>query len=328
MANDFGYHKKFISKIPQKLFLVLLFCAVCCLSGCGGKKVSMKNKVYVLAQDMNSIVALEADITATDSKGQIEEYLGLLQEEREDIKYRSPFIEGIQIVDYSLEENQLSLYFSEEYHKLETVREVLVRAAIVRTLTQVKDVECVSFNIGDSPLLDSNQNPVGVMSADSFIENTGEEINSIQTASLTLYFANEQGNKLVKEVQKVHYNSNISIEKLVMERLIAGPKTSSAYASVPPDTKLVSVQIKDGVCYVNLDNGFQNNMLNVSASIPIYSIVNSLLEISSVSKVQISINGDNTVLFWDSIKLDVPFERNMELVENTKANEKAVDVEE
>ena len=313
----------------RRILLVLLVFLLCMAAGCGRKEEKKaKNVIYVLTQDQSSLVALKASITSSDPEEQIRQYLAQLQKEQEDIKYRSPFIEGTHILNYTLEGNQLSLCFSEEYYKLDTVREVLARAAIVRTLTQVEGVDYVSFNIGDAPLLDSNQNPIGIMSADSFIENTGEEINSIQTASLTLYFANEQGDKLVKEVQKVHYNSNISIEKLVMERLIAGPKTSAAHPSIPTDTKLISIQIKEGVCYVNLDSGFQNNMLDVSAQVPIYSVVNSLLEIPSIAKVQISINGDNTVLFWDSVKLDLPFERNMDLVENTKVKEKVVDVEE
>ena len=327
MMKEARFHPKCAAKKMERA--LLLFLLILAVMGCSGKDEKKEGQVfYVLTQNQNSIVALKTEITAADPKGQIDEYLQLLSKEQEDIKYRSPFMEGIHITDYTLEGNQLILCFSEEYYKLDTVREVLVRAAIVRTLTQVEGVDGVSFNIGDVPLLDSNQNPIGIMSADSFIENTGEEINSIQTASLTLYFANEQGDKLVTEVQKVHYNSNISIEKLVMERLIAGPKTSAAYPSIPSDTKLVSIQIKEGICYVNLDSGFQNNMLEVSANVPIYSVVNSLLEIPSISKVQISINGDNTVLFWDSVKLELPFERNMELVENTNINEKEVDVEE
>lgn len=325
MKKGVSYKKKISA--CRFLFCLLLLLALSLLSGCEEKEENIQDYVYVLTQDQTSIVALEANIKSKNTNGQIEEYIKFLETEQTNIKYRSPCMDGIRITDYSLDNKQLSLYFSEEYHKLDTAAEVLVRAAIVRTLMQVENVEYISFFIGESPLVDSNENPIGLMTADSFIENTGEEINSIQTATLTLYFANEKGDKLVKEVQNVHYNSNISIEKLVMERLIAGPKTSSAYVSIPSETKLVSIQIKEGVCYVNLDSGFQTNTINVSASVPIYSIVNSLIEIPSITKVQISINGDNTVLFWDSVKLDMPFERNSEIVENTSADEKDINME-
>lgn len=55
------------------------------------------------------------------------------------------------------------------------------------------------------------------MTAESFVENPGEQINAIQTTTLTLYFSNRDGDALVKETQTVHYSSNISIEKLVIE---------------------------------------------------------------------------------------------------------------
>ena len=47
-----------------------------------------------------------------------------------------------------------------------------------------------------------------------------EKINNIQEANLTLYFASESGDGLVRETQHVYYSSNTSIEKLVMEQLL------------------------------------------------------------------------------------------------------------
>ena len=68
------------------------------------------------------------------------------------------------------------------------------------------------------------------------------------------------------------------------------------------------------MCYLNLDGGFLNNPLEVKDYIPIYSIVNSLSELSSVNRVQISINGAQNVRFRDSIELNVMFERNLDYI--------------
>ena len=57
---------------------------------------------------------------------------------------------------------------------------------VVRTMTQIPDISCVSFFVGDSPLVDSKNNVVGLMTAgESFVENPGEQINAIQTTTLT-----------------------------------------------------------------------------------------------------------------------------------------------
>lgn len=48
-------------------------------------------------------------------------------------------------------------------------------------------------------------------------------------------------------------------------------------------------------------------------TIPIYSIVNSLSGLTSVNKVQITINGSTDVMFRDSISLNTMFERNLDI---------------
>lgn len=50
-----------------------------------------------------------------------------------------------------------------------------------------RDRLCV-FYVDEKPLTDVNGKMVGTMYAESFVENPGEQINSIQNTNLTLYF--------------------------------------------------------------------------------------------------------------------------------------------
>ena len=68
----------------------------------------------------------------------------------------------------------------------------------------------------------------------------------------------------------------------------------------------------DNVCYINFDSAFANTTLAVNEYIPIYSIVDSLSEMTPVTKVQIMINGSQDVMFRDSISLNQLFERNLD----------------
>lgn len=104
------------------------------------------------------------------------------------------------------------------------VTEILNRASIVRTLSQVKDVQYVSFLVEGEPFVDASGSVVGVMSADTFIDNAGNEINTYEKVKLQLYFADEDGTGLQAVSRTKVYNSNISLERLVMEELIAGPQ--------------------------------------------------------------------------------------------------------
>ncbi len=101
---------------------------------------------------------------------------------------------------------------------MKPTEEILTRAAIAKTLLQLS--QYVTFTVDGKPLVDASGANVGAMNLDSFVENPGEQINSSQKATLKLYFSNKAGTRLVPETREVHYSSNISLEKLVMEQLI------------------------------------------------------------------------------------------------------------
>ena len=97
----------------------------------------------------------------------------------------------------------------------------------------------------------------------------------------------------------------------MVEELIAGPsgQIEGLYPSINPNTKIVNVMTKDGVCYVNLDENFLNVVNNVSTDVSVYSIVNSLAELSNINKVQILINGE-----VPSALSSAAYERNLDIV--------------
>ena len=299
------------------LFALMLFL----LAGCGKRaEKDGAYQVFCLNQESTKIVPVpyEAISDPGDTQGMIDELIRQFSADLDDAKFQKTLPDQVKVTDYMLEETLLTLYFNMEYGNIDRIMEPLVRAAIVRTMTQIEGVECLSFFVGDEPLADQEKNPIGVMTNDSFVENPGEQINSIQSATLTLYFANEKGNGLLAETQEVHYSSNISMEKLVMEHLLAGPQNQDARPAIPAGTKLMNVSVSDGVCFVSLDEGFLNQDYNVEEPIVIYSIVNSLSEIATVNKVQISVNGDTSVIYRDSFALDELYERNLDYVTESK----------
>ena len=155
------------------------------------------------------------------------------------------------------------------------------------------------------------------MTSDQFIDNAGDEINAYEKVRLKLYFANEQGDGLIATNRTVVYNTNISLEKLVVEELLAGPGQEAGgelFPVINPETKIVSVTVKDNVCYVNFNETFLTQIYTVTPEVAIYSIVNSLEELPNVNKVQISINGETDVMYRESISLSTVFERKLELL--------------
>lgn len=301
----------------RKWLWILLLAVPLLMAGCRKQQQVDESgyRIWYINQDETCLKYENKELQSKNEEGLLREMMEVMRETPTDDELKPVIPEDVTLLDFDFEHNQLYLDFSPEYKKMPKVYEVLCRAAIVRTLGQIDGVEYVDFQVNGEPLTDLEGKEIGLMNEDQFIENAGEEINAYKTADLTLYFANKAGDKLVGQRVAMEYNSNISLEKLIVEQLIAGPPFEGAYPTIPSETKLLNISIKDKICYVNLDEGFLGTGYNVIESIPVYSIVNSLIENTDAQKVQISINGESNRMFRESINFDTIFEKNEGLIE-------------
>ena len=301
----------------RKWLWILLLAVPLLMAGCREQQQVDESgyRIWYINQDETCLKYENKELQSKNEEGLLREMMEVMRETPTDDELKPVIPEDVELLDFDFEHNQLYLDFSPEYKKMPKVYEVLCRAAIVRTMGQIDGVEYVDFQVNGEPLTDLEGKEIGLMNEDQFIENAGEEINAYKTADLTLYFANKAGDKLVGQRVAMEYNSNISLEKLIVEQLIAGPPFEGAYPTIPSETKLLNISIKDKICYVNLDEGFLGTGYNVIESIPVYSIVNSLIENTDAQKVQISINGESNRMFRESINFDTIFEKNEGLIE-------------
>lgn len=306
--------------VRKRIIFICLIFSLLFVMACGKTEQVDKSKVYDIYKinlDETKIIPDVYEAESTEKAELIEELLAQLSITSEKLEYKAPLAGNFKLLNYSLEEKQLILNFDEPYREQPITTEVLVRAAIVRTMTQIKDVDYVSFQVKSNPLADNTGNVVGVMSADMFVNNSGKEFNSYERVSLRLYFANSEGDKLIETNRNLIYSTNISLEKLVVEQLVGGPSEKvmgKVFPTINPNTKIISVTVKDGICYVNFNENFLNQNLNVTSDVTIYSLANSLAELPNVNKVQIAVNGDMNVMYRENISLASPFERNLDLV--------------
>ena len=301
----------------RKWLWILLLTIPLLMAGCREQQQVDESgyRIWYINQDETCLKYENKELQSKNEEGLLREMMEVMRETPTDDELKPVIPEDVELLDFDFEHNQLYLDFSPEYKKMPKVYEVLCRAAIVRTLGQIDGVEYVDFQVNGEPLTDLEGKEIGLMNEDQFIENAGEVINAYKTADLTLYFSNKAGDKLVGQRVAMEYNSNISLEKLIVEQLIAGPPFEGAYPTIPSETKLLNISIKDNICYVNLDEGFLGTGYNVIESIPVYSIVNSLIENTDAQKVQISINGETNRMFRESINFDTIFEKNEGLIE-------------
>lgn len=280
-------------------------------SGCGKKETESKYKIYYVNEEQGEVLAESFVPSEETTQTMLEEMTEKLNKKNAEGHTLLP--ENIEIQSCVDDDGMIRVDFNQEYHDLNPVDEVLLRASIVKDYVQIPNIYLVTITAEGTPIVDSQGQEIGAMSLDSFLENTGKEIMAYQYKELNLYFTNEEGNQLVPEARQVYYNGNTPIEKIIVEQLLRGPGESGHYATLPSDTRIVGVSVADGIAYVNLGKQFVDEALPVDAQIPIYSIVNSLIDAGNVSQVQISINGDTSLLFKDKVDMNQLFQVNHEL---------------
>lgn len=296
------------------LSFLLILCISILLIGCGGGGKKSSNKIYYLSTDKLSIVGVNYEFKNEETSDLIDEALLMLSQETNEIDYMRTIPSGVTIKEYKMEDGNLSLYMTGQYTSLDIYTEVLVRAAIVKTLVQIKGVESVSFYIDDAPLTDASGTLVGAMTADTFIDDFGKETDSLLSTTLTLYFASADGMSVVAEKRDVYYSRNVAVEKLIVDQLLMGPETDGLLAALPADTKINSVSVTDGICYVNFDTAFETSISGITENVTIFSVVNSLTELDSVKQVQLLVNGETPHLSNTDVDLSSPVLRNGDII--------------
>lgn len=310
--------------------MVIFLLTMICLSGCAGRapeEQTESGKPYQIYYLNSAMTKMEpqpytmpekpSDDPGTETDWKIKNLMMQLRNVPKELDRQAAVPDKVGFEKYKLEDTVLYLYFDNNYAMMNSTREILCRAALVRTLTQIDGIAYVTIYTAEQPLLDNAGNPIGPMQSTDFVDNISN-VNSFEKTELSLYFSDENGEKLVRETREVVHNINTSLEKLVIEQLIAGPSRPGLNPTLPKDTKLLNVSVNENVCYINFDSSFLNNALDVKEYIPIYSIVNSLAAVSSVNKVQITVNGSQEVMFRDSISLNQLFERNLDYNEENE----------
>lgn len=301
--------------MKKAVLLFLLSILTLTFVGCSEKENGMEMTIYYVNSDENALVQEEYNLLAVDTKPQIEEILTAMKDADHNVNYHSAIPEELEVKEFRYRNKRLDLVFSEEYNSIQKGREVLLRAALVQTLVQIPEVSVVSFYVESQPLTTLSGEVIGYMRAEDFVQNTGSILKSYKTTDLRLYFSNMEGTALVTEKKSnVRYGSNTSIEKLAVEQLMKGTSSDKSKSPIPSNAKLLSVSLKDGVCYVNFDSTFLSEGINQIPEVTVYSIVNSIIANGNATKVQILVDGSSDVKLMGTFDLNRIFEWNAEII--------------
>lgn len=132
---------------------------------------------------------------------------------------------------------------------------------------------------------------------------------------VTLYFGDQNAMYLVPEERQVVVEGK-SLETIVIEELIKGPQNPQLTRTIPKETELISVEVADGVAYVNFSRELQTKHWGGSAGehMTLYSVTNSLAKLPGIEKVQFLLEGEKQESILGHMDTSEPLEPNWELV--------------
>lgn len=306
-------------------FLLVLSLALGSLflfSGCGASSSEKKQttKEYVL-YDLNADrTELLTESFTPESRGAHDmavEFLNALSTQKAGGDRIRPIPSDVQVQSVTLDKETglLTVSFSRAYSSISGMSEAMTRAAVVKTLLQIRGVEMVDFQVDHSELVDSSNNVVGAMDENSFVQGVTSETSPKQKTKLVLYYPDEDGKGLVGEEQTVTYSTSMPLYRVILEKLQKAPKTKGAHRAIAKETQILSLSVADGICYINFDSSFTTANEDVDLMTSVYAIVDSLTEMSSIVGVQISANGSN-VSFTEDQEKGIIFHRDESMITN------------
>jgi len=147
-----------------------------------------------------------------------------------------------------------------------------------------------------------------------------------ETVNILLYFPNQSAEYVVPEQRTVEKRQGEKLEEVIFRELQKGSERAGYGSVIPEGTKLISSEVKDGICYLDLSKEFVENNPGGTAfeMVLINSIVNSLTELSYIEKVQFLVEGEKREVYTH-MAFNGPFERNESLIRTPENTPEAIE---
>ncbi len=224
----------------------------------------------------------------------------------------APFPSGVTIQSITVdgESRTARVDLSEQYGGLAGFDLTVADYCIALTLCQLPGVETVQVLVeGKSiPYRDRQELRTG----DVLLSGIAEEQD---TFLAVLYFPSRTGGTLTAEYRQVTRTDGSSPVEIVMTELLRGPTDLTGSLSLPADTQVRSLSVRDGICQVDLSAAFQTNAPaeEEQAGLTLYALVDTLCALSGVDQVLLLIEGE-TIESYGGVSAGVPLSANFDLV--------------
>lgn len=148
----------------------------------------------------------------------------------------------------------------------------------------------------------------------SVVKNLYEGEDHIQAV---LYFADSDMDCLKAEEREISISLTDSFPLCLVNALISGPSEEGLRRILPESGTVLSAQIRDGICYLDLAEDCFDTYIgtDLQEKLVVFSIVNTITQLPAVDKVQILKNGVKCKYYYASVRIDEPLGAESELIQ-------------
>lgn len=246
--------------------------------------------LYFMTEDGTGIIAEPSTIRYTNENELISAVIEELRQGPSASNRGKIMSESTRLNSITVQGNKaVTVDLSEEFLTDDSSKNVLGVYAITKTLCSTDKVLSVKVTVNGNAITDRDGKELGFVAASDI--NLETEEYSSELREVVLYFANSAKTGLVREERTIKITDQQPIEQYIINELIKGSESQQSLLS--DKTVLISGELADNICYLN----FKSNFLTENAHgkdherLVIYSIVNSLTELQTISRVQFYMDG-------------------------------------
>ncbi len=275
----------------KKLFAVLITAAIILgLASCAAENDNAdKDKLSVYYINSSSYENggdyIEAfDYYLSENEDMINNALDYLSQPPENSGLETALVKGTRIYSYELEGSVIDVSLSPAYLLLTELEKSAIKCCLTLTLCGISEVEYLNIYV-DEKLVDEKLDARMMI-----IEDT--DTNELEKR-ICLYFPDANNYYLRTEYRILTVRQDVLLAEYVVEELIKSTQAEGLRPSVPAGTRLLSAELKNGVCVVNFSKEFIDNRPDTASGqrLTIYSIVNSLVGLDNIDEVMFLVEG-------------------------------------
>ncbi len=194
----------------------------------------------------------------------------------------APFQRSTSLVSVEHKGAQITVRVSRDLAQLSGVDLYLACCCITLTCLELAGVDTVCIQ-ADGALLDG-KDQILLQRENLLLEDIDAERTS---AVFALYFSDTENRYLIGEEIKIGKEEQANLPRYLLQRLMEGPSESGLAETIPLGTRILDLQISDGICNVDFSSEFISNAprTELAQRMTILSLANTLCQLDNVKSV-------------------------------------------